>query len=193
MIETVSGIIKIDDINIATVSRQHVRSRINGHGQDPLFVHGTTRSNLDPYNLATDEIAFQALSKVDLWNFIESKGGLDGGFDEEMLSHSQRQLFCLARAMLRNDQGRVVVLDEVTSSVDKKTDELMQRIIREKFKDHTIIAIAHRLHTIIDFDRVLVMDKGEFAEFDDPRVLLKKQSNFKELWETSSGRVRTEE
>lgn len=111
---------------------------------------------------------------------MEGKGGLDAELDLDFFSHGQRQLFCLARAILR--KSKVVVLDEVTSSVDHETDALMQRVIREEFGDCTIIAVAHRLDTLLDFDKIALLSKGELIEFDSPRALLARESAFKELY-----------
>jgi ATP-binding cassette subfamily C (CFTR/MRP) protein 1 len=100
-----------------------------------------------------------------------------------MLSQGQKQLFCLARAILR--PGKIVVLDEVTSSVDRVTDEMMQRIIRDEFKGRTVIAVAHRLETIIDFDRIVVMEDARVVEIGKPDDLLSRKSKFRKLFEAS--------
>ena len=121
---------------------------------------------------------------MNLLDTIISLGGLDAEFDPDNLSHGQRQLFCLARAILR--KGKIVVLDEVTSSVDRRTDDLMQKIIREEFKGCTIIAVAHRLETILDFDRIAVLDRGQLKECDTPKDLLSRKSAFKELYDVYS-------
>jgi ATP-binding cassette, subfamily C (CFTR/MRP), member 1 len=99
--------------------------------------------------------------------------------NQELFSHGQKQLFCLARAILR--KSKVVVLDEVTSSVDGKSDDLMQRIIREEFSDATIIAVAHRLDTTMDFKRIALLSGGELMESDTPSKLLSRNSRFREL------------
>ncbi len=106
---------------------------------------------------------------------VEKKGGLDADLSEDMLSHGQRQLFCLARAILR--PGRIVVLDEATSSVDRATDALMQSVIREEFRGRTVIVIAHRLETIMDFDRVVVMDRGRIVEVGEPERLMRERGS----------------
>lgn len=172
--------IMIDGIDITTLPRQLVRERLNAIPQEPFFIKGTIRSNADPYHLCSDSAVISAIQKVHLWSLVHSKGGLDAELDAEFFSHGQRQLFCLARAILR--KSKVVVLDEATSSVDSKSDELMQRVIREEFKDATIIAVAHRLDTILDFGRIALLGGGELKELDTPTNLLGRDSLFKELY-----------
>lgn len=121
-----------------------------------------------------------ALSKVELWSPVESKGGLNAQLDQEFFSHGQRQLFCLARAILR--KSRIMVLDEVSSSIDITTDKLVQRVFQEEFKDATIISVAHRLDTILDFDRIALLSNGKLVEFESPEALLQRPSAFKELY-----------
>ncbi|EHK96575.1 putative Multidrug resistance-associated protein 1 [Glarea lozoyensis 74030] len=159
--------ILIDGVDITKIPRQAVRSRLNAIPQDPFFMKGSIRLNASPESLHSDEEISQALQKVQLWDIVESKGGLDTELHAEFFSHGQRQLFCLARAILR--KSSIVVLDEVSSSVDITTDILMQRVIREEFAGSTIIAIAHRLDTIFDFDKVAVLSEGQLVEFDSPQ------------------------
>jgi ABC-type multidrug transport system fused ATPase/permease subunit len=177
---TPSSSITIDGIDITTLPRQLVRSRLNAIPQEPFFIKGTIRANADPYGLHPDTSIISAIQKVHLWPLVHSKGGLDAELDAEFFSHGQRQLFCLGRAILR--KSKVVVLDEVTSSVDRKTDELMQRLIREEFGDCTILAVAHRLDTILDFGRIALLADGELREVDTPAALLGRDSLFKELY-----------
>lgn len=172
--------IMIDGVDISTLPRQLVRERLNAIPQEPIFIKGTVRSNADPYSIHSDAAIIAAIQKVHLWPLVFSKGGLDVQLDAEFFSHGQRQLFCLARAILR--QSKVVILDEVTSSVDKNSDILMQRVIREEFASCTIIAVAHRLDTILDFDRIALLAGGELVEFDRPEVLLGRESAFRELY-----------
>lgn len=182
MIEISAGTISIDSQDLSLIPRDTIRSCLNIVPQEPFFLYGTIRLNLDPSGGATTLLIETALRRVGLYDLVNSKGGLDVQMNEEFLSHGQRQLFCLARALLR--PGKILALDEVTSSVDLDTDVLMQQIIREEFKEHTIIAIAHRLETIKDFDRVVVMDEGKIVECDAPETLLAKEgSAFKKLFE----------
>lgn len=189
MIEINHGSIIVDSLNVLTIPRQLVRMSLNVIPQDPYFLHGTIRLNLDPYETASTIEITTALHRADLWEIIEDNGGLEAEMNTNFLSHGQRQLFCLVRAMLR--PGKILILDEATSSVDMETDRLMQKIIREDFAGHTIIAIAHRIGTLFDFDKVVVMDKEKVIECDSPTELLSCNSVFKDLYkkdreETSS-------
>lgn len=172
--------ITIDGIDITKLPRETVRSRLNAIPQEPFFIRGTVRANADPLHLHTDTAIITAIKKVQLWEIVQNKGGLDTLLDAEFFSHGQRQLFCLARAILR--KSKVVILDEATSNVDTKSDDLMQEIIRKEFHDCTIIAVAHRLDTILDFDRIALLSQGSLKEFDTPQALLNRDSAFKELY-----------
>jgi len=181
MLEISSGSIVIDGLDISTVPREEVRSRLIGVPQDSFILSGTVRLNVDPRKLVPDTDIIDALKSVQLWDNVKGNGGLDTDIDKLHLSHGQRQLFCLARAMLR--PSTVLVLDEATSSVDAKTDELMQRIIREKFSTHTIIAVAHKLDSILDYDKVALLHEGRIVEFDSPYELLSQpKSAFYKLY-----------
>ncbi|KAJ6142470.1 hypothetical protein N7471_001923 [Penicillium samsonianum] len=180
-IESQSRIL-IDGVDIAHIPRQITRTALNAIPQEPFFTHGTVRANIDPSNTNSLEVIEHALRRVELWNIIETKGGFDAPLDANFFSHGQRQLFCLARALLR--KSKIVILDEMTSNVDVVSDALMQRVVREDFADCTILAVAHRLETIIDFDRIAVIQNGELIEFDTPQVLLKTDSAFRELYES---------
>jgi ATP-binding cassette subfamily C (CFTR/MRP) protein 1 len=173
MIELTKGTIKIDGIDISTLSRNIVRSSLNVLPQDPFFLHRKIREELDPFahNCSKpDGEIWKLLAQLNLDDTVRNMGGLDAALDTAQLSHGQRQLFCLARAILR--KSKVFVLDEATSSVDAETDLVMQRMIREYFVDTTIVAVTHRLDTILDFDTVIVMDAGMVVEEGSPEELL---------------------
>ncbi|KUJ07957.1 putative ATP-binding cassette transporter [Mollisia scopiformis] len=172
--------ITIDGVDITRLPRELVRSRLNAIPQEPFFVRGTVRANADPNGDHTDDSIISAIQKVHLWDLVFSKGGLNTELDSEFFSHGQRQLFCLARAILR--RSKVVVLDEATSSVDTKSDDLMQQVIRKEFVGCTVIAVAHRLDTIMDFDRIALLSKGSLVEFDSPQALMARPSAFRELY-----------
>ncbi|GAQ10891.1 hypothetical protein ALT_8212 [Aspergillus lentulus] len=176
MVELSSGSIHIDGVDITKIPRQEIRSRINGVSQSPLLIKGTIRRNMDPEGSHSEKAIIEALKVVGLYTKIQEKGGLDTDISEVFLSQGQQQLFCLARAILR--PGKVLVLDEATSNVDAKTDEIMQRVIREKFSTHTILAVAHKLETILDYDKVVVLDAGRVVESGDPCTLLSTESSY---------------
>lgn len=172
-----SSTITIDNIDITSIPRQRVRAALNAIPQDPYFLKGrSVRFNADPRSQHTDASITAAIRKVELWDLVAAKGGLDVELDAEFFSHGQRQLFCLARALLRG--GKVLVLDEATSSVDVASDALMQRVIREEFAGCTILAVAHRLNTIMDFDRVAVLAEGELVELGRPEELVTKEGGW---------------
>lgn len=172
--------ITVDGVDITSLPRQAVRERLNAIPQEPIFITGNVRLNADPFGQHTDMAIIRAIEKVKLWDLVQQKGGLDADLDTEFFSHGQRQLFCLARAILR--KSKVVILDEATSSVDTKSDELMQEVIRKEFSDCTIIAVAHRLNTIMDFDRIALLSGGKLLEFDTPQALLERPSAFRDLY-----------
>ncbi|KAF7117581.1 hypothetical protein CNMCM5793_006633 [Aspergillus hiratsukae] len=176
MVELSSGSIHIDGVDITKIPRQEIRSRINGVSQSPLLIKGTIRRNMDPEGSHPEKAIIEGLKTVGLYTKIQEKGGLDTDISELFLSQGQQQLFCLARAILR--PGNVLVLDEATSNVDAKTDEIMQRVIREKFSTHTILAVAHKLETILDYDKVVVLDAGRVIESGDPCTLLSTESSY---------------
>ncbi|RDA85904.1 hypothetical protein CP532_2703 [Ophiocordyceps camponoti-leonardi (nom. inval.)] len=182
MLEVESGSISIDGIDISTIPRQEVRSRLNTVPQDPFFLHGSVRQNVDPLEMADDERIKEVLRTLNLWSIFDNEEGLDGEVTQETLSHGQRQLFCLARSMIK--AGKVVVMDEATSSVDAETDELMQRVLRHEFQGRTVITIAHKLHTVLDYDRVVLLDRGRIVETGNPQELLETpDSAFRKLYE----------
>lgn len=170
LLEITSGTISIDDIDISTIPREEVRKRLNTLPQEPFFLHGSVRENVDPREIASDEDIVDALRAVGIWELFESSGGLDGQVNEEKLSHGQRQLFCLARAIV--NPARILIIDEATSSIDSDTDMLIQRVLRVRFQSRTVIAVAHKLDTVLDFDRVIVLDKGRIVEVGNPQELL---------------------
>uniref|UniRef100_A0A8C2DG21 Multidrug resistance-associated protein 1 n=1 Tax=Cyprinus carpio TaxID=7962 RepID=A0A8C2DG21_CYPCA len=179
IIEAAQGEIRIDGVNIAELGLHELRSRITIIPQDPVLFSGSLRMNLDPFDGYTDEEVWRALELAHLKNFVSglpdklnhecSEGG-------ENLSLGQRQLVCLARALLR--KTKILVLDEATAAVDLETDNLIQSTIRTQFEDCTVLTIAHRLNTIMDYTRVLVLDKGQMAEFDSPSNLIAKKGIF---------------
>ncbi|KAF1745727.1 hypothetical protein GCK72_022174 [Caenorhabditis remanei] len=173
IIEADGGCIEIDGTNIADLQLEQLRSRLTIVPQDPVLFSGTMRMNLDPFDAFSDDQIWEALGNAHLESFVKSlQEGLHHNISEggENLSVGQRQLICLARALLR--KTKVLVLDEAAAAVDVETDSLLQKTIREQFKECTVLTIAHRLNTVMDSDRLLVLDKGRVAEFDTPKKLL---------------------
>ena len=150
--------------------------------QDPVLFGGTLKRNLDPFSQYTDEDLWTGLREVQLKTLVENlPGKLEFKLKESgtNLSVGERQLVCLARALVQ--KSKIIIMDEATANVDFKTDRLIQEVIRDKFKDSTVITIAHRLNTIMDYDKVLVLDGGRVVEFDKPDVLIRKGELFSEM------------
>ena len=168
ILDMTSGTILIDGIDLKVIPREIFRSRIVTIPQEPFILSGSVRLNADPTSLATDDSIIAALTKVGLWNILSSRGGLDAEMTANPLSQGQQQIFCLARALLKPN-AKILVLDEATSNVDAETDRIMQRIIREEFKDFTVLTVAHRMDTIMDSDRIAVLDGGRLIEFKEPQ------------------------
>ncbi|KAK4880096.1 hypothetical protein RN001_008242 [Aquatica leii] len=168
----IEGEIEIDGIYTKDLLLQDLRSKISIIPQDPVLFSGTLRYNLDPFGEYPDEVLYKALKEVELKdpsniiNRLENHV-MDGGSN---YSVGQRQLVCLARAIIRNN--KILMLDEATANVDPQTDAVIQKTIREKFADCTVLTVAHRLNTIMDSDRVLVMDSGTMVEFNHPHLLM---------------------
>ncbi|KAK6532681.1 hypothetical protein TWF281_006860 [Arthrobotrys megalospora] len=191
LLEVQGGSITIDGIDITDVPINTLRGRLNVLSQEPFFLAGTVRENLsyamvsqEDSSKLTDEDMLEVLARVGLKEKILGwEGGLNADFDPEgSLSHGERQLFCLARAMLK--KGNIVILDEFTSSVDIETDSKMQKILRDHFAGKTVITVAHRLNTIVDYDKIIVLDKGVILETGRPEELLRQPgSAFKTLYE----------
>lgn len=178
LIEPTSGSIVIDDENLSHLGLHDSRSRLTILPQDPVLFSGTLRMNLDPMDSYNDQTLWGALEHAHLKDFVEglpSALEYDCGEGGQNLSVGQRQLLCLARALLR--KTKILILDEATAAVDMETDELIQNTIKQEFNDCTVLTIAHRLNTVIDYDRIMVLDQGEVKEFDNPQVLLQRTSS----------------
>ncbi|NXU44715.1 MRP7 protein, partial [Drymodes brunneopygia] len=177
MVELKSGRILLDGVDSQLVGLEELRSRLAIIPQDPFLFSGSIRENLDPQGKRTDAELHEVLEQCHLWDAVTQMGGLDSELGErgKSLSVGQRQLVCLARALLT--QAKVLCIDEATASVDQKTDQLLQQTIRQRFADKTVLTIAHRLNTILDSDRVLVMQAGRVAELDSPARLSQKDGS----------------
>ncbi|XP_054698309.1 multidrug resistance-associated protein 1 isoform X2 [Grus americana] len=177
--EAAEGEIIIDGINIAKIGLHDLRFKITIIPQDPILFSGSLRMNLDPFDQHSDEDIWRSLELAHLKNFVSSLPDklnhecAEGG---ENLSVGQRQLVCLARALLR--KSKILVLDEATAAVDLETDKLIQSTIKSQFEECTVLTIAHRLNTIMDYTRVLVLDRGEVVECGSPDHLLQEKGIF---------------
>ncbi|XP_054783331.1 putative ABC transporter C family member 15 isoform X1 [Prosopis cineraria] len=179
IVEPWEGSIIIDDLDICKIGLHDLRLRLSIIPQDPTMFEGTVRGNLDPLEQYSDKEVWEALDKCQLGQLVRSKQEkLQASVVEngENWSAGQRQLFCLGRALLK--KSSVLVLDEATASVDSATDGVIQKIISQEFKDRTVVTIAHRIHTVIDSDLVLVLSDGKIAEFDAPSKLLEREDSF---------------
>mmetsp|Transcript_2922 Transcript_2922/g.6525 ORF Transcript_2922/g.6525 Transcript_2922/m.6525 type:complete len:1532 (-) Transcript_2922:147-4742(-) len=175
-IEKDGGSIVIDGVNTGEIGTAALRLNLSIIPQDPVMFSNTVRYNLDPFASASDEELWDVLKKV---NMGEAIATLPKGLDEEVaeggenFSQGQRQLLCIARSLLRHP--KILVMDEATASIDNETDAAIQQMIRENFGGATVLTIAHRLNTIMDSDRILVLDDGRIAELDTPENLLSKE------------------
>lgn len=173
LLEIDHGVIKIDGYDLATIPRDIIRERLVAVPQDAPVLIGTLRFNMDPAGQHPDADMQAVLRRVGLWSCFENEGGLDTEVTTASLSHGQRQLLSIARAILKG--GKVVLLDEPTSSVDVATDGAVQRVLREAFRDCTVITVAHRINTIYPgSDVVVVMEGGQVAEVGVPEELMRR-------------------
>ncbi|KAJ3075759.1 hypothetical protein HDU98_006997 [Podochytrium sp. JEL0797] len=178
MVEPSSGKIIIDGVDISKIGLADLRSKIAIIPQDPVVFSGTFRSNMDPFSEHSDSELWDALARAGLKPKVsKTEGQLDAAVDSggENLSVGERQLLCLSRAMLKTP--KILIMDEATANVDYETDAMIQKALREDFRDATVLTIAHRLNTVIDYDRVMVLEKGVLAEFDSPRNLLNDENS----------------
>ncbi|CAH1780700.1 unnamed protein product [Owenia fusiformis] len=182
-----SGKLLIDGVSITEIGLHDLRGAMAIIPQDPVLFSGTIKHNLDPFNVHSDPDLWQALEEVELKSAVdELPGGLDSEISEGGTNFSvgQRQLLCLARAVLR--RNKILIIDEATANVDPRTDQLIQQTIREKFVDCTVLTIAHRLNTVMDSERIMVLHDGCIKEFDEPQELLQNENSlFSEMVKSS--------
>ncbi|CAG8820216.1 2782_t:CDS:2, partial [Racocetra persica] len=184
-VEPSNGKILVDEIDISSIGVEDLRSRITIIPQDPILFTGTIRSNLDAFSQYEDREILESLRRVHLIpsaedvetnSFSDDNTNLFKNLDTPVseggknFSQGQRQLLCLARALLR--RSKIILMDEATASIDFAMDEKIQKMIRTEFADCTILCIAHRLRTVIDYDKILVVDRGNIIEFDSPYNLI---------------------
>ncbi|XP_066267631.1 ATP-binding cassette sub-family C member 4-like [Branchiostoma lanceolatum] len=167
------GTVRIDGVDVTKIGLHDLRKKISVIPQDPVLFSGSLRRNLDPFNNFTDQQLWSVVEEVQLKQAVED---LQGKLESEMaesgtnFSVGQRQLVCLARALLR--KNRILIIDEATANVDPRTDQLIQETIREKFKNCTVLTIAHRINTVIDSDRIMVLQEGRVQEMGEAHALL---------------------
>lgn len=186
--------IEIDGVPYNRVDRSILRRRIIAVPQDPVFLPdgSTIKENLDPFNLASDMECIAVLEDVRLEKFANDRGTIHAGMRSDELSAGQKQLFSLGRALLRRrvkqrlspNAGGVLLLDEVSSSVDSATDNLVQSIITDEFSDYTIVMVSHRLNIVVEyFDSVVILDRGRVVETGSPVELVRNEGSwFNKLW-----------
>ncbi|XP_034720006.1 ATP-binding cassette sub-family C member 9 [Etheostoma cragini] len=176
MVDIFEGKIVIDGIDICKLPLQTLRSRLSIILQDPVLFSGSIRFNLDPEKTCTDDRLWEALEIAQLKNMVKAlPGGLDAVVTEggENFSVGQRQLFCLARAFVR--KSSILIMDEATASIDMATENILQKVVMTAFADRTVVTIAHRVHTILTADLVIVMKRGNILEYDKPETLLEQE------------------
>uniref|UniRef100_A0A8I5TM24 ATP binding cassette subfamily C member 8 n=1 Tax=Pongo abelii TaxID=9601 RepID=A0A8I5TM24_PONAB len=178
MVDTFEGHIIIDGIDIAKLPLHTLRSRLSIILQDPVLFSGTIRFNLDPERKCSDSTLWEALEIAQLKLVVKAlPGGLDAIITEggENFSQGQRQLFCLARAFVRKTS--IFIMDEATASIDMATENILQKVVMTAFADRTVVTIAHRVHTILSADLVIVLKRGAILEFDKPEKLLSRKDS----------------
>lgn len=193
IVESAEGKILIDDIDVSKIGLKDLREKITIIPQEPVLFVGTIRENIDLFGKSTDQEIWNALDSVNLGDSIRKMDKkLDAAVIEngKNFSVGERQLFCMARALC--SKSKILVLDEATAAVDLQTDKLIQKTIKENFSDFTVLTIAHRLNTIMESDKILVMDAGKVVEFAPPLVLLKiPEGHFTSLLE-ETGKISCE-
>ncbi|KAG0331520.1 Multidrug resistance-associated protein 1 [Podila horticola] len=173
------GSIEIDGVDISMVGLETLRKHLTIIPQDPTLFAGTVRYNLDQFGLAGDDELWETLEQAHLKDYISmmpSRLPYEVAQNGENFSVGQRSLICLARTLLC--KTKILFLNEATAAVDVETDELIQKTIRQEFKGRTILTIAHRIKTVMDLDKILVLEQGRVEEYESPKVLLARKGLF---------------
>jgi len=182
LLDNNDGKIELDGLDLAQIPRQKIRESLTSLPQEVITVPGSLRDNMDPLSLRSDAELESALRKVGLLDIVNGSGGVDTDMKDFGLSQGQMQLFAVARALLR--KTKLLLVDEMTSSFDAATEKEMMALIAHEFAGSTVLAIAHRLHTIRDFDEIVVLDRGVVVETGRPSDLLAKEGGyFTDLWQ----------
>ena len=184
LLEADQGKISIDDIDISSIGLEILRKNLTIIPQEPTLIEGTLRENVDPAEIFSDEKILEILKAVGLDDFLEGKN-LDYKIENNgnNISIGEKQLICIARALIK--KSKIILMDEATANIDYKTESFLQNSINKELKDCTVITIAHRIKTIINYDRILVLNNGEIVEYDSPKNLLEKKGLFYQLYKES--------
>ena len=183
IVEACNGKILIDDLDIRTLDVRDLRRRVTLIPQDVYLFEGTLKANLDPNNEYEEGFLWDSLDAVGLRDTFQKRKGLESEIKEHggNLSDGEKQLISLCKAFLKDN--KIVLIDEVTDNVDLTTEKRIQEIIRKRFLNFTVLMIAHRINSVVDADRVMVLEKGEIVEFEEPAKLLEnKESVFYHMW-----------
>ena len=184
LLEADNGKISIDDIDISSIGLEMLRKNLTIIPQEPTLIEGTLRENVDPAEIFSDEKILEVLKAVGLDDFLEGKN-LDYKIENNgnNISIGEKQLICIARALIK--KSKIILMDEATANIDYKTETFLQNSINKELKECTVITIAHRIKTIINYDRILVLNNGEIVEYDSPKNLLDKKGLFYQLYKES--------
>ncbi|KAM8977449.1 ATP-binding cassette sub-family C member 5-like [Pelodytes ibericus] len=178
LVELDGGAITVDNVCISTIGLQDLRKKMSIIPQEPVLFVGSIRSNLDPVNQYTDDEIWKALERTHMRQHVmQMEKQLHSEVTENgnNFSVGERQLLCMARALLRS--SKILLLDEATAAIDNETDSLIQKTIKDAFRDCTVLIIAHRLNTVFHCDKIMVVDHGKIVEFDKPSVLLNDEKS----------------
>jgi ATP-binding cassette subfamily C (CFTR/MRP) protein 1 len=188
ILEATEGKILIDDVDISKLGLEILRHNLTIIPQDPALMEGSLRYNIDPLEKSDDKEIIKVMEKIGFDYIIKrDKQGLNQEIAEggSNLSVGEKQLICITRAILR--KSKIIIMDEATASIDYKTEEIIQKAVSEILNDSTFITIAHRIKTILNYDRILTLDNGKIVDFDTPKNLLNdKKSLFYELYSKSN-------
>ncbi|KAL7786231.1 P-loop containing nucleoside triphosphate hydrolase protein [Trichoderma ceciliae] len=181
-----SGTIMVDGLNISQMSKQVLRLGLIVVPQHPVLFPGSLRSNLlydsdQRLQMPTDGDIIGLLERLEVWDTVCQSGSLDTDMADLALSYGQKQLLCLARAILRKDESKIVILDEAMSAVDHHTEELMIKALEMEFTQHTVVSIVHRLHTVREFDVLVALDQGKIVEMGSPKELITERGQLRRL------------
>ena len=184
LLEASEGNISIDDIDISKIGLEILRKNLTIIPQEPTLIEGTLKENVDPEQIFDDEKIMAVLKDVGLDDFMEGKN-LEYKIENNgnNISIGEKQLICIARALIK--KTKIILMDEATANIDYKTETFLQNSINKELKDCTVITIAHRIKTIINYDKILVLNNGEIAEYDSPKNLLEKKGLFYQLYKES--------